>query len=314
MVRTERRRRRVVAETEFSIRFAGPALDDGRMAVRDLAPALLALGEMFQEAQSVVDPAGPPVTLEFQATEPGSFIVDLILVRPDVVAEAIDFFNSDPVQALLNLREAIIGAFGLFGIRKLIRGRDVVSEERSQEPGSVTLVLDDGTRLEVPAQTMELERRVRLRRLRRDVLRPLDSSGIEAMEISREDEIVIDLGRDDVQYYEVEADDGAPDLPPGHVDMTVTIVAPSFAEWNEWRVSDGERNFAVAVEDEGFLARVDRAEEAFRKGDRLRARFRYEQHETPAGQLRTEYTIERVLDHSMYVPPPTLELPPPEGD
>jgi hypothetical protein len=46
-------------ETEFDLSYKGDALADGRMAVRDLAPALLALGEIFADASALIEPAKP---------------------------------------------------------------------------------------------------------------------------------------------------------------------------------------------------------------------------------------------------------------
>jgi hypothetical protein len=45
-----------VAETAFRIVYEGPALKSGRMAAPDLAPALLALGELFTEVEERVAP------------------------------------------------------------------------------------------------------------------------------------------------------------------------------------------------------------------------------------------------------------------
>ena len=51
-----------MAEIEFHIAYDGPALVDGRMDVRDLAPALIALGELFQEANGMINPNIPRFT------------------------------------------------------------------------------------------------------------------------------------------------------------------------------------------------------------------------------------------------------------
>src|SRR5688500_11839084 len=52
-----------MAETTFGVVYDGPALETGRMPVRDLAPALLALGQLFSEASRFVYPEQEPVSL-----------------------------------------------------------------------------------------------------------------------------------------------------------------------------------------------------------------------------------------------------------
>lgn len=69
---------RVAAETGFSVVVDGPTLADGQMSVRDLAPALLALGELFAEASVIAYPAREPVALNIKATDKGSFDANLI--------------------------------------------------------------------------------------------------------------------------------------------------------------------------------------------------------------------------------------------
>jgi hypothetical protein len=81
--------------SDFVLSFDGPALTEGRMAVGELAPSLLALGALFQEANRIVDPTAPPVTLEVRASDRGSFTAELHVASSTLVS----FFTSDPVVA-----------------------------------------------------------------------------------------------------------------------------------------------------------------------------------------------------------------------
>lgn len=142
-------------ETAFEIVYDGPAITDGRMPVRELAPALLALGEVFAEASLTLHPQAPPVSLDIRATEDGSFIVHLILGAP--WEEMLDILTSDPVQALLNVRDLVVlggtGGGGVIWLIKKIRGRKVEQEEPSDEAGRTRITFEDGTTLDVPTQT-----------------------------------------------------------------------------------------------------------------------------------------------------------------
>ncbi|MGH7641171.1 MAG: hypothetical protein ACREOL_09755, partial [Candidatus Dormibacteria bacterium] len=74
---------------EFVLTFEGPALESHRMAVAELAPALLALGDLFHEANEVLNPGSPRVSLEIRAFDRGSFEIGLSLGQPGGVAEGL---------------------------------------------------------------------------------------------------------------------------------------------------------------------------------------------------------------------------------
>ncbi|MFZ8765533.1 hypothetical protein [Enterococcus diestrammenae] len=94
-----------MAKYEFSVRYAGDAIVDGRIPIKDLAPSLLSLSEALQEYQTIVYPYQEPVSLDIKATDEGSFIVDLLLVNgKDLLSQAIDVFTgkeSDAIQSLI---------------------------------------------------------------------------------------------------------------------------------------------------------------------------------------------------------------------
>ncbi len=285
-----------MAETQFGIAYDGPAVATGRMPVRELAPALLALGDLFAEASRVVYPDRKPVALSIEATEEGSFLVRLILEAEGAWDELVDIFGSDAMNALMNLKEFVIGGAGVFWlIQRVARGRGVRAENPIQ--GHVRLTLNDGTTLEIPSEVWLMYKRVSIRRKAREVIAPLGREGIEQVRFgeapTHAPDVVVE--KDDLPAYEALPED-EDTLLDEEREMVVEIAAPAFVEGYKWRLSDGSRTFFATVEDRAFLERVEMGRESFRKGDMLRCRMRIVQKRTPEG-LRTDYYIGEVIEH-----------------
>src|SRR5687767_5495741 len=96
-----------------SVRYVGPALEANSMDVRQLAPSLLALADLFAIAHSVAGPTlTPPPALEVTAQRGGSFIVDLWLAAQDRV---VDLLTDDEATAGANglgIGAVVVGAVG----------------------------------------------------------------------------------------------------------------------------------------------------------------------------------------------------------
>ena len=288
-----------MAEGDFAVTYDGPAVADGRMPVRDLAPALLALGEIFTDASLLIYPDRPPVSLDIKATKDGSFLVDLILeAHGREWDQVIDIFSGDEVDAIANLKELVIGpaAVGLFALIKRIRRRRIVKEEPSgRNPGQVRLTLDDETTFEVSTEAAALYRNVRIRKKAREVVDPLKRKGVESLEFRTETETTVELTREDVSDFE--PPEGEEDqLLDQELELVLEIVAVAFTEGNKWRFNDGDQTFYARVVDEGFLERIELGMEAFRKGDMLRCRVQVIQSRTD-GHLTSERRIVRVIEH-----------------
>lgn len=285
-----------MAETGFSVTYDGPALTDGRMEVRDLAPALLALGELFREANTIANPTQPAVTLQIRATERGSFTIELLIVQHGLQS-LIDLFSGDAADALSNLKELLLApsAVGLIWLIKRLRGRSI--RRRDPQPdGTIRLVLDDETSLDVPAGTMQLHQRLTVRKLVREVLSPLDKDGVDIVQFRRDagQEVTVEVVAGDLPSFEPRED--AEQLLDSTVTMNLEISSVAFHEGNKWRLNDGAGTFWATIADQEFLDRVDARQESFAKGDILRCRIRFEQARTSEG-LRTERTVEEVLEH-----------------
>jgi hypothetical protein len=284
-----------LAETEFSIAYDGPALETGRMPVRDLAPALLALGDLFADASLVVYPDREPVALSIRATEDGSFLVRLILESKSAWDQFVDIFGGDSASALANLEAIVIGGSGLFWFIKRRGKKEITAQEPAPEPGHVRLTLEDGTVIEVSAQVLKLYDNITIRRKARQVVAPLHREGVELVrfEPSKPDaEVVIE--KEDLPAYELPTAEEA--LLDHETEMILEIVSVSFPEGSKWRFTDGAKSFYAVIEDEAFLDRIETGVEAFRKGDMLRCRVRIIQTQRHDG-LHTEYRIVEVLEH-----------------
>jgi hypothetical protein len=285
-----------MAEAEFAVRYDGPALTDGRMPVRDLAPALLALGELFTEASLVAYPDREPVSLNIRATKEGSFLVDLAVHSPDAWDRLIQLLSGQAVTALANLQTILFGAAtgSLLWLIKEIRGRKIASKEPLPS-GLVRLTLVDGIVIEGMPEAVVLYERQSARESAREVVGPLHRPGLERLTFSRSDnQVALTIGEGDLPAFE--APEVAEDILLDREDEAVLAVATvSFAEGYKWRFSEGDNTFTAAIEDAAFRRRID-AGEPFRKGDMLRVKLHVVQAQR-GNKLQVERAVTEVLEH-----------------
>lgn len=285
-----------LAEVEFGVAYDGPRLDMGKMDVRDLAPALLALGDLFVEAGHVLQPDREPLALTVKATDTGSFLVHLALESRSAWDQVVNIFASDGATALFNIKELVIGgsSVSLFALIKRLRGRKVTAQEPTSA-GTVRITLDDQTTVEVPADVMALYGNVEIRQKARQVVEPLNRAGIEAVKFTEDKRTTVTIEKGDVPAFDL-PDEPEDVLTEYTVSMVLEIAAPAFVDGNKWRLSDGDGTFYAAMDDQAFLDRVNRGVEVFRKGDRLRCDVRVIQTTGPDG-LHTERRVLRVVEH-----------------
>lgn len=70
----------LVKEASFSVGYGGPGVEDGRMGVRQLAPALLAIGGLIEESNRTVNGESAHVNVRIRpSTRRGSAIIELAM-------------------------------------------------------------------------------------------------------------------------------------------------------------------------------------------------------------------------------------------
>jgi hypothetical protein len=285
-----------MAETAFGVTYKGAALEEGRMPVRDLAPALLALGDLFADVSVLLYPDRKPVALNIQASKEGSFVLHLILEAEKTWDQVMDLLTAEGSTALVNLQGLVVGAGGLFALIKHLKGRLAKSHEKDPISGRIRITAQDGSVIEVAAEVLDLYQKLAIRKKTQQVVAPLQREGVESITFQDERETTVTIEASEVPAFEApEASEislGADQT----TEMVASILSLTFVEGNKWRLSDGERTFNAVIEDQAFVDRVDGGIESFRKGDMLRLRMRTRQTQRE-GRLHTEYTVVEVVQH-----------------
>jgi hypothetical protein len=122
----------------FKVVFDGIALKNGEIDVRDLAPALLALGELVEAANTAINGQKAHTNVGVRATAQGSFEVALVLSQSitEIVHSLLDFSveNQDKIAAANDLFELLFhcvatvalpvtAGVGLYQFVKWLKGR-----------------------------------------------------------------------------------------------------------------------------------------------------------------------------------------------
>ncbi|MDA0734767.1 MAG: hypothetical protein O2909_08055 [Chloroflexi bacterium] len=109
--------------TELVFAYEGDALTEHTMDVRDLAPALLAFGQAFERANSLLNGERAVINPRIRATQPGSFELWLLLTQ--LYQESTEFLSGDFITSASNLKQLFIGGstvgggIGLFSFLSL---------------------------------------------------------------------------------------------------------------------------------------------------------------------------------------------------
>ncbi len=295
-----------MSSAAFSIAFEGKPFDDGEIDIRDLAPALLALGEIVQSANKALNGDRADARLKVKATRESCFEAVLAL---DVswLTDMLDVVASHPdrMTAAKELIELVFKAGGGAGAAtigvvqalKFIRGK---KPEKIDETASGVSITVNNTTIQMEPKAFQLLQDKTTRE-------NIEKFGNKTLGIEGLDSIRIDGGADDEPLSIESRDVSALRIPePGedetetnvdHVTLWLRLLTPQFEDGYKWRFSDGgERRFMAEMEDTTFLNPVLAGDVTMSANDTLRCRLREEQ-EIRGGNLTKTVYVEEVLEH-----------------
>lgn len=307
-----------MAESEVvaHIAYDGPALQNGSMDVRQLAPALLAMGELLQNANRVLNADKAKLTVKVQADfKTGSFDFGLLVQGAMAVTS---LWGSDTIRTAREIAEfvgLVTGAdISLFRLVKWLRGAgaDAIKAVDKGDGNIQIQVKGDNNEVNVTLvskDVYQLATDAACRKQAHDVVLPVHADGIDTFEVRKGKQVIESVKKEDLPSFELPSPQEQPLDPVPEVTQVVEVVKPSFAEDLTWTLSDGSGSrFDAAMKDTAFLGRV-KAGEDFRIGDLLRVTIRTIQSVTPQG-LRTRREIVEVVE-PLKVPRQPELLPPP---
>lgn len=113
--------------SSFTLSFEGQAFIEHSMSVRELAPALQGLSELFDRASALLYSEGAKTDLKVTATRPGSFEVVLSI---EMVRIAATMLAGPLLTSAFNLREMIVI---VMTILKFLKGDRSILRSQSNE-------------------------------------------------------------------------------------------------------------------------------------------------------------------------------------
>ena len=281
-------------QIEFAVSFEGPAFVEHTMEVRDLAPALLALGQAFDRANGLLNGDRASVSLSVRATRPGSF--ELVLFLEQVLEGAGDILTGDLFTSAANLTEIVTGGpilgAGLFTLVKRLRGRK--PNISSQQPDSVVFEAEN-VRIVVPTEVARLYSDKPIRDQLEAFVRPLRKEGVERVVFRRGQTELESVRREEAEYFKAEAENTNTTeyiIPSQRLQITSLV----FSKKGKWRLSDGANVHWYAMEDMDFATAIQQGKR-FGKDDILVCEVLMTQRLDETSKLRLEYSVMRVLQH-----------------
>jgi hypothetical protein len=287
-----------MSTAKIEIGYDGDAVRGGSMDVRELAPALLALGELLQESHVMLNDGRGQFTTNVKSDfKKGSFEVHLQLVQSlsdqaAFILEHYKHWSAADISKFIGLSAG--SGISLIKFLKWLGKRKIKSTTVIQNGNTKIETDGDFDSIEVAPEVIRLAKNRRIRLQLKAVFKPLLSFGIDLF-YAKDDGVEVErVKKEDVASFEV-PEQADQELTDETRKVAVKLIGVFFEEGLKWKLADGENRFSASVVDENFQKEVD-AGKKFSKNDILVVELRTRQVATAEG-IKNEHEILKVLKH-----------------
>jgi hypothetical protein len=284
----------------FTIIYDGESLNSHEFDVRELAPALLGVADLLEEANKVINGTKAKVQINVKGNfKSGSFPIDFSIVQ-DIVEQLTNLFNNPQVQEAVTLLSFLgftvkDGGIGVLHLIKWIGGRKIKQITKNSNGNKVTILLDDEDKIEVENEVVNLFSSVKIRQsLETTIFKPLSREGIGVFKVKHKN-TEIEINKTEAELF------ATPTLEDEIIndnvlEKSLQLLTVNFVDGNKWRFSDGNSTFFAELKDEEFVRQVRSGTTSFAIDDIFKVKIREVQKLTAMG-MRTEVEILEVLEH-----------------
>ena len=277
---------------EFSVIYEGDALNNNTMDVKDLAPALLSLGQAFDRANSLLNGDKSEVNLQIKALSPGSFDISLVLTQ--MLHGASGVMSWDLLTNANALIVLIIGTpVSVLGLVHLIKELKGKKPKQTESPDGIIFEADN-IKLTISKDVARLYNDKPMRDQIEGVVRPLLKSGISKVTFKHNEKLIGGINGPEAGYFS-SLDDK---------DNVTEIIIPKQRlqidslrfKQGKWQLSDGAHTNYYTMDDKDFLQAIENGK-TFGKYHILICEVLMTQHQQMDGKLKLDYAVKKVLKH-----------------
>ena len=167
--------------SSFALSYHGPDVDNGAMDVQDIGPTLLAIGTLFNEANSELNEESVKINVNITATSANSFNIDLSVVQ-SVMEKVVGLFTTSELTTAAIIA-ILFGTNGLSWLIKKIRGRKIEKADRIKPAGKYKMSFSDGSSIEIDESVMKLFKNRRILEAITQIVSPVAKDGIEKLRV-----------------------------------------------------------------------------------------------------------------------------------